>query len=350
MFNFLLVFFGLIFLIVLHEFSHFLAAKKAGVLVEEFGIGYPPRIFAKKIKNTIYSLNLIFFGAFVKLKEEGKEGFNFQPVSKKIAIALAGIFSFWIISAIIFSFLFFVGNDVPIGDEENSSDAKVQIAAVFPNSPAEKAGLRMGDTILTLEGKKIEKIEEVQKIVKENLGKEIVFGIKRGKEIFNVKLVPRTTTPKDEGPVGILLVRTVTKKYPFFQAIFEGTKHTLFVTFEILKGYFFAIKNFFKGLPTGVEMVGPVGIFNFGHQISQLGFTYFLNFLAQISIYLAIFNALPIPALDGGRFLLLTIEAVRKKPISKKTEEKITAFSFVILILLAFFVTLKDISKVIQTR
>lgn len=347
MLNFLLVFFSLIFLIVLHEFSHFLAAKRAGVLVEEFGIGYPPRIFAKKIKNTLYSLNLIFFGAFVKLKEES---FNSQSVSKKIAIVLAGIFSFWIVSAIIFSFLFFVGNEVPIDDEENLPNAKVQIGGVAPNSPAEKAGLRIGDTIVSVEGKKVEKVKEVQEIVKANLGKEIVFEIKRGKEIFSLKVIPRNLPPKGEGPLGILLVKTATKKYPLFQAIFEGTKLTFLMTFEILKGYFFAIKNLFEGLPTGVKMVGPLGIFNFGYQMSQLGFTYFLNFLAQISIYLAIFNTLPIPALDGGRVLLLTIEAMRKKPVSKKIEEKIIAFSFFLLILLAFFVTLKDVFKILQIR
>lgn len=348
--NFFVALFSLIFLVLLHEFSHFLAAKKTKVKVDEFGIGYPPRIVSKKIGETVYSLNLIPLGAFVRIND-----FPTQPLSKRIKISLAGVFSFWIISAIIFSSLFIVGNRVSVSDEEDKNliSPKVQITAIAKNSPAEISGLRVGDAILEIqilefETKKVDKVREVQEIVKKNLGKEITLIVERGKEIFKVKITPRISPPEGEGPMGVVLTRTAIKKYPIEKAIFYGTKQTLDLTLAIIKGYYFALKNLFLGKETGVEMMGPVGIFALILEVTELGFIYFLNFLSQISIYLAIFNLLPIPALDGGKVLFLVLEAIRKKPISQKTEEKIAAFFFAILILVAILVTIKDIAKILK--
>jgi regulator of sigma E protease len=352
MLNFLLVFFSLFFLIILHEFSHFLAAKKSGVFVEEFGIGYPPRIFGKKIGDTLYSINLLPFGAFVRIEGEIGEGsFSRQPLSKRIIIVLAGVISFWIISSLIFIFLFKIGMPVAISDEEFSSTAKVQIVEVAKNSPAEIAGLKVGDVIkeFKIQGSKykIEKVKELQDLTQKYKGEKVVLTIERGKEIFEVEITPRTNPPGGEGPMGIVLARMDIKKYPLLKSIFEGIKMTGELTFAIIKGYFLAIKNSFKGIPTGVEMTGPVGIFNIMYQTSKIGIIYFLNLLATISIYLAIFNILPIPALDGGKLLFLAIEGIRKKAVSPETEKKVTAFFFGILVILAILVTIKDIKQLL---
>lgn len=360
MFQIFISFLGLFFLIVLHEFSHFLAAKRLGVKVEEFGIGLPPRLIGKQFGETLYSINLIPFGAFVRLFGEEKEindkrSFSAQPVSKRLLIAVAGVVSFWVISAFIFMLLFFVGNRVVVGDEDIESliSPKVQIAQVAPNSPANISKLKVGDTILEIrklngEAKKVEKITDVQGFVKDNLGEEIVLKIERGKKIFEVNLVPRNSPPEGEGPMGVILVKTAVKKYSFFEAIYQGIKHTFELTIKIINGYIFALHNLFQKKPTGVEMVGPVGIFQMTAEATQLGTIYFFNFLALISLYLAVFNLLPIPALDGGKVLFLTIEAIRRKPISFKTEQKITAFFFGLLILMAVFVTIKDIIRILN--
>lgn len=360
MLNFLIAFFSIVFLAILHEFSHFIVGKKFGVEIEEFGIGYPPRLIGKKIGNTIYSLNLLPFGAFVKMPGEIGEGknersFSKKPVSKRILIALAGVFSFWIISAIIFSILFCFGNPVAISDEENSNliSPKVQIVAVAPNSPAEKAKLKIGDIIIKIQNSKskienVNKVKEVQEFTKLHLGEEIILTIERGKEIFEVRLVPRTSPPEGEGPIGIVLNRVAIKKYPLHLAIWQGINYTLNSTLAIIEGYFLAIKNIFSGKPSGIEVRGTIGIFQMASEFVQLGFIYFFNFLALLSIYLAILNALPIPAFDGGKVLFLGIEAVRKKPISHKTEEKITTLFFILLIFFAFFVTIKDIFRIIH--
>lgn len=357
MVNFLIIFFALIFLVVLHEFSHFWTARRFGVEVEEFGIGYPPRLFGKKIGKTIYSINLLPFGAFVKMKgemesEKDKGSFSALPVSKRILIALAGVISFWIISAIIFSFLFFLGNQVAISDEEDDNliSPKVQIAGIAKNSPAENAGLKIGDVIVRIQSsdfeiQKVTKVKEIQEFTRAHLGEELILTIERGKETFEVKVIPRENPPPGEGPMGVILARTAIKKYPIHLAIWEGTTYTFKSTLSIIEGYFLALKNVFAGKPSGVEVVGPVGIFQMAFHFMQLGVIYFLNFLAILSIYLAILNALPIPAFDGGKVLFLVVEAIRKRPISQEIEQKITAFFFILLIIFAFFVTIKDIQR-----
>jgi regulator of sigma E protease len=327
-----------------------LAAKKSGVFVEEFGIGYPPRIFGKKIGDTLYSINLLPFGAFVKLEGEiGNRGFSKQPLSKRIIIVLAGVISFWIISSLIFIFLFKFGMPVVISDEEFSKTAKVQIVEVAKNSPAQITGLRAGDVIKEFKTQdkryKIEKVKELQDLTQKYKGERVVLTIERGKETFEVGITPRVNPPKGEGPMGIVIVRMDLKKYPIFHSVFEGMKMTGELTFGIINGYFLAIKNAIKGIPPEVELTGPVGIFNIMYQTSKLGIVHFFHLLATISIYLAIFNILPIPALDGGKLLFLMIEGIRKKAVSPETEKKVTALFFGILVILAILVTIKDIKE-----
>ena len=352
MFNFLLVFFSLIFLLALHEFSHFLAAKKFGISVEEFGIGYPPRIFGKKFGETFYSINLLPLGAFVKIEEKGEKSFYSQPLLRRMFVVLAGVVSFWLIACIIFIFLFKFGAPVAISDEEISNTAKLQIINIAKNSPAEDAKLQIGDTIKEIRIKdlvfKIEKTKQLQEIIQKHKGERMILKIERGKEIFDVEVVPRVNPPPGEGPIGIVFVRIDIKKYPLLKSISEGMKTTGNLTVEIFKGYFGAFKNLFRGVSPQVELIGTVGTFNIMYQTSKMGLVYFFNLLAVISVYLAVFNSFPIPALDGGRLLFLLIEGIRKKPISRETENKIITVSFGILIMLAIIITIKDFNKILK--
>jgi regulator of sigma E protease len=373
MFIFILIaFVSLIGLIILHEFGHFILAKKFGVRVDEFGIGYPPRIFGKKIGETIYSINLLPFGAFVRLPgeiekvEEDKSSsspfavarviddqrsFSRQPVSKRAIIAFGGVLSFWLIGAILFSIVFSLGAPVAIDDEADSNlvNPRVQIASISVDSPARAAGLKPGDTIrkfsISNSQFSINKVKELQELTEKYKGEEIILTIERGKEIFDVSLVPRVSPPAGEGPMGVALVRTALKSYPWYQAPWQGILATVNLTKAIVQGYGQAIKNLIEKKPTGVEMMGPVGIFHLFTQVSQLGVSYFLQFVGMVAIYIALFNVLPIPAVDGGKLLFLGIEAIRKKPISEKVEQNITATFFALLIMMMIWVTIKDITK-----
>lgn len=351
-----IAFISLISLITLHEIGHFLLAKKFGVKVEEFGIGYPPRIIAKKIGETTYSLNLLPFGAFVSMKGETSESsdlgsFSKQSVGKRFLIALGGVLSFWIIAAIIFSIVFGMGAPVAIEDEEafEFSNPKVNIMAVAKDSPAEIAGLKVGDVINGFEvgGTRFDvtRIKEVKDITDENKGQELTLIVKRGKEVFQISLIPRVSPPANEGPMGVALIRTAIQKYPWYLAPLKGIKATGEITLFVIQAYIQAIENLFIGQPLGIEMVGPVGVLQILAQSQQLGIIYFFNLLALISIQLAIFNLLPIPAVDGGRIMFLAIEAVRKKPVSQKTQQKMIVFSFITLLLIMVWVTIKDVSK-----
>jgi len=353
----IIAFLSLISLFILHEFGHFILAKLFGVRVEEFGIGYPPRLFGKKIGQTLYSLNLLPFGAFVKIpgeieKIDDRESFSTKSLLKRALIVFGGVLSFWIISAILFSIVFSLGAEMTIGDEEtkNVINPKVQIADVAVDSPAKVAGLEAGDTIKQFQISnfkfQISKVSELQELTEEYKGEEITLTVEREKEVFDVKLTPRALPPIGEGPMGIALVRTAIKVYPWWLSPWQGILTTAKMTAAIIQGYYQAIKNSFLGMPSGVELMGPVGIFHLFVQASELGVNYFLQFIGMIAIYVAVFNILPIPSVDGGKLLFILIEAIRKKPINPKIEENITATFFVFLVALSILVAIKDLSKI----
>ncbi len=353
--NLILAFFSLIGLIILHELGHFVFAKKFGVKVEEFGIGYPPRLLSKKIGETVYSLNVLPFGAFVKILGEEKRttdprSFSAQPIKKRVWIVLGGVLSFWVISAILLSIVMVIGQPVMVGDEESGVlNPRVQIIGVAPGSPAEETGLKMGDTIeevlVNNSSVPIFKIFEFQKIVENYKGREIVLKIKRGKETFETKIVPRLSPPENEGPIGITLARVGIKKWPWYQAPWQGIKATINLTLGIIQGLGYAVFRAIKGLPTQAQLIGPVGIFALFSQMTKLGTVYFIQMIVLVSLHLAIFNLLPIPVFDGGKLLFLGIEAIRKKPVSERVERNLSAFFFVLLIILMIVVVIKDINR-----
>jgi regulator of sigma E protease len=348
---------SLITLVTLHELGHFLTAKKFGVKVEEFGIGYPPRIVGKKFGGTIYSLNWLPFGAFVKMPGETEasddpDSFSKKPVWQRMIIVLAGVISFWIMAAILFSIVIGIGAPTAISDEESANDAVVQIASIDKDSPAESAGLKVGDNIIEIKTSlaetqfiKINKVDDLQNFINSTKGQELTLKIERGSEVFDVSVLTRENPPSGQGPLGVALLRVALKNYPWWQAGWRGILATLNMTWSIILGYYQAIANIFNGQPSGVEMTGPVGIVSLFSQVSQLGVNYFLQFVGMVAVYVAIFNILPIPSVDGGKFLFLIIEAIKRKPISQKVEQGITTVCFSLLLLLMAFVTVKDVIK-----
>lgn len=354
MINFIIAFFSIIVLAALHELGHFLIAKKCGVKVEEFGIGYPPRICGKKIGETFYSLNFLPLGAFVKMEGEEKSldtstSFSNQSIKNKILITLGGVMSFWLIAIVIFSTIFYLGYGTIVDDNDSSNlnTFKVRIVEVVKSSPAGETGLKIGDTIkeMSFGEEKIFplKINDVQSFVNHHSGKKIDILIKRGNKDLQKSLTVRSSFPKNEGAMGVALVRTAIEKYPWYSAILQGTIKTWNGTVMVVKGYGLMFNNFLRGIPSGGEMVGPIGVFNMITRSQQFGVVYFLSFIAFISINLAVFNSLPIPLVDGGRVFFLILEWIRKKPISQMIQEKIDFASFVFLGSLIIWVTVKDI-------
>jgi regulator of sigma E protease len=360
----IIAFFSIIFLMVSHEFGHFIVAKKCGIKVEEFGVGYPPRIFGKKINGTIYSLNLLPFGAFVKIPGEiggveDYQSFSGLAIWKRVLIVLGGVISFWVVAFVLFTIVFNIGVKVPISDESGSlPGAEVRIAEVYKNSPAEISGIKRGDVVKELwvdgsEKQAISKIKDFQDFIAASKGNQVNVAFQRGNQTLETSLVPRMSPPENEGPIGVQLERTVLliQKYPWYQTPIRGLAYCWEITYKSIEGLFKVLSNLItgKGLPSGAEPAGPLGLFVFLARASELGVGFFLYFIAAIAVLLAISNLLPIPALDGGKLLFLAIEKIRAKAVSPKAEQVTTTIFFFLLISFSIFVTIKfDMPKLFE--
>lgn len=353
----IIAFLSLVALIIIHELGHMITAKKLGVKVEEFGLGYPPRIWGKKIGETLYSINWLPFGGFVKIYGHEKpikgdsRSFSEKPFWKKSLIILGGVFSFWVVSAIILTVVMAIGAPTAVDDSASQgiTNPKVQIISVKKDSPAALSGLKMGDIILKVKSqdsgfRNIDKVSEIQEFSQKNKGKKIALTIQRGQEIFDVDLSLR----EEKAPIGVGLVRTGLKKYTWYMAPIKGIEATLNLTLSIIKSWVMIFANLFsgQGMPEGAQITGIVGIFQLFTEIGSLGVSYFLQFIAVIAVHLALINSLPLPALDGGWFLFLVIEKLRGKPLNQKIVEKTSMAFFFLLIFLMIWITIKDIIRI----
>lgn len=350
-------FLSLIVLMVIHEFGHFIIAKKFGVRVDEFGIGYPPRVFGKKIGETIYSINLLPLGAFVKIY--GEEGgvddyrsFMNLKIWQRVLIVIGGVTAFWIAAVIIFSVVFAMGTDLPVGDQDvqGLTNVRVSVIEVVADSPAASAGLKTGDVLLEIKSGpeivKINKIKDFQDFTKVHAGEQVDLKVQRGDKILDdVSLSPRVSPPSGQGAVGVALERmaTLIKKYPWYQAPWQGAVYTWQTTANAVSGLYMVLTDLVsgKGAPEGAEFAGPLGITVFLANAASYGPGFFLYFIGIISVFVAIFNLFPIPALDGGKLIFLLIEKIKGKPVSAKIEQSITVVFFILLISLSIFITIR---------
>ncbi len=354
----IIVFGSLLFLITLHELGHFLLAKRFGVRVEEFGLGLPPRLTGIRIRETLYSLNLLPLGAFVRLEgEEGKalgeRSYSSKPLWQRSLIVGAGVIAFWLVSFVIFTGLGATTGVPTAVQDDFIGEAQVQVLEVLPGSPAAKAGIRAGDILQELstpehqEIKEISRVSQVQEFTSGNLGKEIIVKVLRSRHPQELPLRIEEQVLAGQGPLGVVLANTAFVSYPWYEAPIRGALLTGLATLRILGGLWQVVVNLVssQGLPQGVEFMGIVGIVALLENTFAFGWSSFLSLLAVLSLYLAIFNALPIPAVDGGKLLFLALEAVRGKPVAAALEQRIHATFFIVLIVLLLFVTIHDINR-----
>jgi regulator of sigma E protease len=345
-------------LIFVHEFGHFIVAKRAGMKVEEFGFGFPPRLWGIKRGGTVYSINLIPFGGFVKIfGEDGRDendpkSFSSAKARIRIAVVVAGVAMNFLLAVVLLSVGNTVGLRVGLIDEaqtKQAKDIKVQIIQVAASSPAEKAGLMILDEIVGFRaGEKetpIKSVAEVQDFVSRNEGRQITILLRSGSQQKEKTLTPRLNPPQGEGALGISLAATGVIKYPWYQAVGRGVSDSVFALQNTAMGYAAIFKNLFTTGKTGAELSGPIGIAVVTGQAARLGFAYLMQFVALISINLVVLNIIPFPALDGGRLLFVGLEKARGRPVSRKVENAINAAGFALLIILMVFVTTKDIVK-----
>ena len=373
-------------LVLVHEIGHFVAARRFKVKCSEFGLGLPPRVFGfvkvdgkwkfirgkgeqttnehgqkiiREYKNTIWSLNWLPLGGFVQIKgEDGKDNqeedsFGAQKIWKRATILASGVFMNFILAAILFSIGFMIGLPQIIDDTQEFSNPrvqnpKIQIMSVVENSPAFEQGIEVNDEIITIDNQEFAAVADVQTYIAENIDDELTLRIKRDKQEFEKKLTGKETIFPDgvaQKAIGVTLVRTATVSYSFFSAIWEGILTTLFLMKLIIVTFYNIIKDLIIQQELTVEVAGPIGIAALTGRMVKLGFMQVLQFTALPSINLGILNFFPFPALDGGRFIGLLVEAVRRKPNNQKIEALIHNIGFGILMALIVLVTYHDIAK-----
>ncbi|MBU0707432.1 RIP metalloprotease RseP [Patescibacteria group bacterium] len=341
-------------IVLFHELGHFLTAKKFGVKVEEFGIGYPPKIFGIKKNDTTYSINWIPVGGFVKLKgengseDEENDSFASKSILRRITILSAGVIMNVVLAMIALGIGFGIGLPTVIDENvpyDSIRDKKIQIISVSDDSPAKSADLKLGDVILKIDDQTMETSEDVQEYNKDRIGQTINLTISRYSE---EKVIPITLEDVDDsgaGKMGIGLVETALVSYPWYESIWLGMKSAIDMLVLIIVAFYTMIRDLIIGQPIAAEVSGPVGIAVLSGQMAKLGMAYLLNFVAILSLNLAIINFLPIPALDGGRVVFLVIEKIRRKKINQRVEAMIHNVSFMIIMVLLVVVTFKDVSK-----
>ncbi|MFA6227144.1 MAG: site-2 protease family protein [Candidatus Paceibacterota bacterium] len=352
-------------LVFVHELGHFISAKMFGIRVDEFAIGFPPKVFGWQRGETKYALNLIPFGGYVKIfgedpNEESMKGADsarsFVNASKwkQIVVLLSGIFLNIVFAWILISISFNLGMLTSVSDSYASKikDAGVIIISVAERSPAERAGLKEGDFIINISGDKQNlanpKIEQIQKIISESVA-AVNLEIKRGVSTSSVNIVPIAGITEGKKAIGIAMDFAGTLKLGFFSSFWEGVKLTILEIKVVAVGMWKFIAGAFTGEKGLISQIsGPVGIAGMVGQARNLGASYLLGFIALISINLAVLNAVPFPALDGGRVLFVFIEAVFRRKIKPAIANWANGIGFALLIGLMIFITYKDILKLIH--
>lgn len=354
---------SILFLVVLHELGHFLTARMFGIKAEEFGIGMPftPALFKKKIGETVYSFYPVLIGAFVRLLGEEKEdsdprSFSNKPVWKRLVVVGAGVVSSWLIAIVILGFLGATwGIPAAIGDTDaESKNAQIQITAVQPESPAARAGLQMGDIAVGAfppdsdEFQEFSTVNQTIEFINSVKGQETVFIIQRVDEEMSIPITPRVETGPDEGALGIGLNRVGYITFPWYEAPVQGVILTGTVSWNVTRLTVETVQNALQdeGPPLNEQVAGPVGIVSVLQDSLSVGIANFLFLVALIAIYLAIFNTIPIPALDGGRMLFLAIEGVIGRPVPAKLVQTLIIISFLLLVPLIIWATVNDIQRI----
>jgi regulator of sigma E protease len=361
-------------LVVVHELGHAIMARRSGVVVEEFGVGFPPRAAGKKLKNgTLLSLNWLPLGGFVKLKGENDDAtapgtYGNTTLANKAKILLAGVVVNWLTAVLIFTVLAWVGlpqlvpNQFKIASDNKTNNQQVATSSIEPNSPAAKAGMVGGDQIISIAGEPTTSVAEVKDLTKAHAGQEVQI-------MYSHKGTAKTTAVHlnsggDEGYLGVALLEHITTSRATWSAPIVGVGMTAQLTALTFQGLGNALENLAVGLAqtvspsgharqqahghlkaAGNNVSGPVGIFVLLKQVSADGLALVMYLIAVISLTLAVMNVLPIPALDGGRLFITLVFRGLKKQLTKEMEERIHGYGFVVLLLLIGLITIVDIRR-----
>ncbi len=332
-------------LVVVHELGHFVTAKRAGVQVDEFGFGFPPRLFALRRGETEYSLNLLPLGGFVRMLGEEDpthpRSLAARPAGTRLLVIGAGPVMNMVLAVLLFGGSFMLPRETRVGP--------VQVARVMPGSPAELAGVQPGDVILQVNDRPIRSLPDVHYNILLNVGSEVTFRLQRDGGQSEARMTPRWKPPPGEGEVGIVIgmpqEEIVTVSYAPWEALFLGARQS----FDILSLTRNGILSMFARGFQSDAVVGPVGIYQATDRVAQTGTGNLIYLAAFLSMNLGILNILPIPALDGGRILFILLELVRGgRRVAPRKEGFVHLVGFGLLLALIVVITLNDVLRIVR--
>jgi regulator of sigma E protease len=332
---------GFSILILAHEFGHFWVARKFKMPVKEFGIGFPPRAWAKKAKDGIeYSINWLPIGGFVRIAGEGddpteKESddpniFRNRSVSQRAAVMIAGVAVNFILG------WFLIAAALSIG-----TPPAIVVTGIQKNSPASTAGFKEGDAILGFPSS-----ASFISYSKENLGKELTLRVLRDGRESEVRVTPRVNAPQGEGAIGLGVSDAGSPAMPIYKAAVEAVREVWFIVVMSLTAFGTLLAGIFTHGSVSADVMGPVGILNTAKHTGALGLVYLLRLMGLISVNLAVLNLMPFPALDGGRILFLAIERVIRRKLPQNAEAWVNVAGFGLLLLLILVITVRDVGRI----
>ncbi|MBQ7629707.1 MAG: RIP metalloprotease RseP [Selenomonadaceae bacterium] len=330
--------FGL--LVVFHEFGHFITAKLTGMRVDEFAIGFGPKIFRTRRGETVYSLRAIPLGGFNDIagmdpsdNPAGERGYCEKPVLSRMIVILAGSGMNFILPILIFFGIYCfqgVANPAP----------EPILGGVMENMPAQQAGLQIGDKVLAVNGEVVTTWEEFTKKISYDEEKPVMIRYERNSQVAEVEVTPQIEKSTGRALIGVQRAMNY-EPQDIFTSFVMAIDHTKEILILMLNALVDLVKT-----PSGAAVTGPIGIAQMAGQVATLGFIPLMNFAALLSLNLGVINLLPVPALDGGHFVSLVIEAVRGKPLSPKALMYTQRVGIALLLLLTVVVTAKDIKNV----
>ena len=326
-------------LVTVHEFGHFITAKLTGMKVEEFSIGFGPTIYQQQEGETLYSLRMLPLGGYNKIAgmdpddpEDPERGFNSKPVSSRMLVILAGSLMNILLPVVIFFGLFLAfGMDVP----EN----KPVLGQIIEGYPAEQSGLKEGDRILSINGKPVHEWLDIRKNIADSGMQPIPFEIQRDKEKLTITVTPGVNPETGKPFIGVVSSLKNVRLTPVQAVVASVT-----ATKNIIKNMYASLYHMVTG-KTKAEFSGPVGVAKMAGEVAHKGFDRLMQFTAMLSLNLAIINLLPLPALDGGHFLILLIEAVTGHKLGKTAMQNIQKVGVAMILALTIFATFKDLTR-----
>lgn len=353
----LILFLMLLVLVIGHELGHFLIAKWNNVRVDEFGFGIPPKLWGYQPADseTEYSVNWLPIGGFVRLY--GQDGDNrHDPRSfaakkpwQKIAILSGGVIMNFLMAIVLFSSAAWIGYEMPVGPDQVTENTRHIIGYVEPDSPAQESGLQQGDQLQAIAGQNVTYAGEVGELLQEASSDAIEIAIIRDEKEQTISVKP-TFEDGELQPIGVLPVSLEMQKLSFLEGLSRGLQQTAGFVIEIMTflsdlvvGIFTTQEN---SNPSG-QVMGPVGLAEELESLRQYGFGFLLNITAALSVNLAVINLLPIPALDGGRIVMIVTEWIKGSPLNQQLEAQVIGISFIVILGLTLFITANDIIRLV---